>query len=217
MISADIQFVTEFFKALEHKGIKYCILRNADEVEAGDAHDIDMTVEFDRMQEAARILDDIARASGWIMHMKTGDINDDVNIKCINYYTKQNNELILIHFDFFPTFTWNGMVLLNNTQMLQNIDDSSIFHKADPCVEAITKLFIRLLYNGYVKDKYKQFVIDAFRNEPIKIVQLMSEFITTSMAQDIYALVIDQLWTDIEEKRKSIINNIIKVQKNKRD
>ena len=56
-MNVDMMFVEVFLQELEKQKIPYCILRNAEEVEDGHAHDIDMTVDDASLEKVEKILD----------------------------------------------------------------------------------------------------------------------------------------------------------------
>lgn len=211
-MSCEVDFVKAIFKAFEKENIKFCVLRNADEVENGDAHDIDMTADADRLVDVENIMLRVAGECGWKIHIKTGSSKDKTNIKCYHFYFADEGlkEIHIAHFDVFPTFTWNGYVLLENANLINNIDSSSLVHKADPSVEAVTKLFIRLLHNGYIKSKYKEYISDVFSSHEKSVKALMETFLDADTVQFVYQGVMNSEWTKIEEQRDRIVKSLQK-------
>lgn len=207
-MNCDGEFIKEYFTELEKADIKYCILRNAEEVEAGDAHDVDMTVELSSMSQAFDIMDQTAVRLGWKMHMMTGTKKDPVNIKCMNFFKIVDGKPILVHIDFFPTCTWQGMVLLDNQAMIDQIDTTNIYHRANCGIEAVTKLFIRLLHNNYIKEKYIPSIFAAFTNNEEQMLNVMSNFLSNSKAKWICEKVHNQEWSEIEKCRSEIVADI---------
>lgn len=207
-MSIDTSFVTEFYKRLEKNRIDYCILRNADEVKNGDAHDVDMTVSVDRLTDMERILYETASDYGWRIHVKTGDIKDDTNIKCYHFFKAENQKIGIVHFDFFPTFSWNGYILIDNKSLLENAYKSTIYHTASPEVEVVIKLFIRLLYNSYIKSKYKNDIYDIFVAKPDSVYNILRGFLDEKGIEFVQNAVCKELWTDIEKNREYLVKNI---------
>lgn len=204
----SLPFIENFFRRLGEHGIAYCILRNADEVARGDAHDIDMTVENARRREAVADLLAAAEQEGWKPQMFMGSVGDAVNIKCFNFYKQTASGLQLAHFDFFPTYSWNGYELLSNAELLAGADTEGLYRSPAPAVEAVTKLFIRLLFNGYIKTKYVPAVRAAFAAHREAALRCMGHFLSSAEAERVYADVIGDRTAAIEERRKSIIADI---------
>jgi thymidylate kinase len=218
-MTEDIQFIEGFFIELEKRNISFCILRNADEVEQGDAHDVDMTVDDDSLQEAERTLLSVAKSMGWKLHIKTGAAKDRYNIKCYHLFKIVSDEtgadiIRIVHFDIFPTFTWNGYVMLDNDVLIHGIDGSNIYHRADPTVEAVTKLFIRLLHNGYIKTKYKEYIKTVFESNEDHVCIVLQKFMSSSMVDYIIETVKKEKWCELEENRNKIVADLKKHSKN---
>lgn len=208
--SEEIKFVEHLFQLLNQRNISYCILRNADEVEFGDAHDIDMTVELSRMSDFETVIAECAEVLAWQLHFKSGKIEDPYNIKCYHYSYANNDKIHIVHIDLFPTFTWNGYVLLENDILVKNIDCTSIYHKAAPSVEAVTKLFIRLLHKGYIKPKYMEYIKGVFLSEPAAAESVMRCFLSEENGKRISALVQSGAWDQIEKSRNELVKDIKK-------
>lgn len=207
-MSENMKFVKEYFKRLEDEEIPFCILRNADEVENGDAHDIDMCVSDTKLEKSEKYLFDQAQKNGWGVHLITGSSKDRINIKCYHLYKKDNTNLVVLHFDVFPTFVWNGYVMLDNDTLLKSVKKQNIYHRANEQVEAVTKLFIRLIYNGYVKEKYKGFIYSTFVKKPSSCKELMKQFLDNELVEVIYDSVIANNWKLVEKIRNRCIQSI---------
>lgn len=205
-----IGFIKDFFKELESKEIQYCILRNAEEVEMGNAHDIDMCVAETDLLKFEKVLMDFADMRKWHFHFMSGSPNDHQNIKCyhVSCCNDENKDIYICHFDIFPTFSWKGMVLLSNAQLMEDVNSDTLFHKADPAVEAITKLFIRLLHTGKIKDKYKNDIYFILNQNEDKMKELFSSFMEKDMVQFVTDCASRQEWNAIEKSRNKIIESI---------
>ena len=207
----EMKFVNRFFSELEKRQIKYCILRNAEEVKNGDAHDIDMSYDISKTYEFQCTLSVVAAGMGWKLHLKTGDFHDKNNIKCLHYYKEcDNGEIRIVHFDFFPNFEWCGYILLENAQLMKGILTDTIYHKASWAVEAVTKLFIRLLYNGKVKEKYKDFVYVAFIEHTEEVAQVLESFLDRDSCDLVIKYVQEKEWDALEKDREKFITAISK-------
>ena len=169
--------------SIREEKIDYCILRNVEEVINGDAHDIDMVVDSSRLITSENILFTTASDLGWKVHIKTGSCKDAINIKCYHMFKISENKIHIVHFDFFPTFAWNGYVLIDNKTLLANVNKKTIYHTAALEVEAVTKLFVRLLHNGYIKAKYKRDIVAVFCKNPEKVHSILKCFLDDGAIQ----------------------------------
>lgn len=214
-IRPDIQFIEHYFHSLAVHSIDYCIMRNAAEVAAGDAHDVDMCILNTHIEEAERLLDQKAEELGWKLHLKTGSSQDVSNIKCYNYYYSdtEKEKIYIVHIDIFPTYAWKGYELLSNDVLLDGINTDTIYHSIDPTTESVCNLFIRLLYNGKIKDKYKPFIQQTFLHHKQKVCELMQHFLSHKLSDFIYNCTIEQKWENINNARTTIVQNIKKKSK----
>lgn len=206
----DISLLDFFYQALTDHGIAYCILRNADEVEQGCAHDVDMTIDAAFLEKAEQLLHAIAEQKGWKKHLQTGSSADPVNIKCYHYYQADIDlqQIHILHIDIFPTFTWKGRVLLNNKTLLTRITGNGLYRKAAEETEAVCNLFVRLLFNGYIKEKYKKNIKRVFVTKTREVFELMLQFLPQALVADINHWVHQEEWHKIERERKRIIIGI---------
>ena len=214
---SDMELIESFFTLLNDRGIDYGIMRNAQEVAEGDAHDIDMCIRDSRMQEAETLLNKQAERLGWKLHLKTGSSSDLSNIKCYNYHyvDKDTQRIYIVHIDIFPTFAWKGYELLSNDILLEEVQGNSLYHRIAPEAEAVCNLFVRLLYNGKIKDKYKPSILQIFQNSKEKVCELMQQFLSPELAESIYNYTIEQQWDIIDQKRREIVRNVKRKAKRK--
>lgn len=208
----DLHFLKSYFQSLERHDIDFCVIRNVEEVIRGDAHDIDMCVGSSHLSTAEKLLSEQAQKQGWKLHLKTGSANDLSNIKCYNYHfiEEEENQIYIVHIDIFPTYAWKGYELLSNETLLENVNKDTIFHSIAPETESVCNLFVRLLYNGAIKDKYKPKVQGTFRNNKEKVCELMRHFLSEDLVTLAYDCAIDGNWKHLENARPQIIRYIKK-------
>lgn len=203
------QLTESFLSALKNKHIRYCILRNTDEIKRGDAHDIDMCIDASYLQEAQQLLHEVANAHHFKQHMRTGIIKDRHNIKCHHYYHIDNKErkITIVHIDIFPAFTWSGYELLTNEQLLHNVKNSGLYINASDEISAVVNLFTGLLFNGTIKEKYKPHILHAFNNS-VSVQSLLLHFLNEKEANMVLHSVKNADWNHIIQCRSLIIESI---------
>lgn len=208
--SADLAFLTSFLEGLAAQGIAYGILRNAEEVAAGDAHDVDMTVDSTRLPEAEQLLMQTAERMGWQLHFRTGSARDPYDIKCYHFFRAVNGEtdLHLVHIDIFPVFSWNARILIDNAGLLEQGEKEGVFRCAAPAAEAVSKLFIRLLYSDYVKEKYRPAIREIFAAHAEAVRKLLGGFLRGETAEHLMRQVAAEQWAEIEASRRALIADI---------
>ena len=213
----DILFIENFFKGLKQQDISYCIMRNAHEVAAGDAHDVDLCICDKKLHQAEQLLEEQAKLLNWKLHLKTGSANDKSNIKCYNYYhmVEETQEIYVVHIDVFPTYAWKGYEILPNELLLENVNTETLYHSIEAETEAVCNLFVRLLYNGKIKDKYKPNIQNTFLNNKARVCEIMRHFLSQELTEYIYHCAIAQKWDAIDDKRSAIIKSVKKRSKRK--
>lgn len=213
----DVLFIESYFNHLIQHGIDYCIMRNAEEVEQGDAHDVDLVIRDTQLKLAEKILYNLAEQKNWNAHLQTGLSSDNYNIKCYNYYyiSEKENKIFIVHIDIFPVFAWKGYEILPNYILLENINKKSIYHSMEPEVEAVCNLFVRLLYNGKVKDKYKPKISETFNGNKKRVVELMEYFLSLELANHIFEYAVKGEWDIIDNKCNQIRKCVRKKTKRK--
>ena len=213
----DILFIETFFNGLRQLDISYCIMRNAHDVVAGDAHDIDLCICDKKLYQAERLLEEQAKRLNWKLHLKTGSADDKSNIKCYNYYhtIEETQEIYIVHIDVFPTYAWKGYEILSNELLLENVNTETLYHSIAPETEAVCNLFVRLLYNGKIKDKYKPNIKKTFQNNKDRVCEIMRHFLPQDLTKYIYNCAIEQKWDAIDDIRPSIIQCVKKRTKRK--
>lgn len=206
----EIIFTESFFSAMAEKGIRYAILRNADEIRCGEAHDIDMAVEVSRMAEVQQCLFAAAVSHGWVLHYKSGTLCDPYHLKAYHFYHigADETDIRLIHFDCFATFGWGGVVAIGNATLLEGTDESTLYHEAHPAVEAVIDLFARLLPYGYVKEKYRKRVQTFFGQCPERVRTVMQEFLSPEHAELVAEKVTAQDWAGIEALHRDLLRDL---------
>lgn len=214
----QLQLLEAFFSSLNDSQISYAILRNATEVETGDAHDVDMTIDSACLIHAETILHETAQKLGWKKHLQTGQAKDSFSIKCYHYYfiDETSQQIFIVHIDIFPTFTWKGYILIDNQSLLKNSNSKSFYRSVSKPTESVCNLFVRLLFNGYIKDKYKLGIQQVFKETPAEVKTLMSKFLPDTLASQILQFAQQGKWTNIEEIRPEIIRGIKRTATRKR-
>lgn len=204
-------FIKAFFSELCRKNIRYCILHNLEEVASGASHDIDMCIESEKLAEAELTLHHIAKTLDWKMHLQTGSIKDSFNAKSYHYHyiDTANQNITLIHFDFVPVTAWKGREIVSNETLLSGIEHSGLFRASSPEVMAVVDLFPHLLYDGYIKDNYKERIHQAFTSIPHKILPIVCQFLPRELAEKIINLTQEHRWQDILELRPLVARHAL--------
>lgn len=206
ILQSDIGFVKKLFLCFEQEKVSYCVLRNSGEIISGDAHDIDMAIDFECFPLVCKIINDIA-GTEWKIHYISE--KDNGNLVAIHLYKIDHDIPVLIHFDFFQSFGWNGYSLISNGGLLKDRKKKEWLYEADYAVQAVCMLFSRYLYHGYIKEKYRDFIQQAFENQRSEVENLMCDFLPKDIAKCISDDVLDGDWNNIEQEHPVVTRTII--------
>ncbi len=203
----DIIFIKSFFEQLEAQEIRYCILRKYKEIFHGNLHDVDMTVDFKKLPSVLRILKELSAVQGWELFLST--TKDNGNLYACHYYLTDGLEVFIVHLDLFRNFSWNGIPLLKNEDLLRGSIKKEGIRVCSYGVEAVTKLFSRFLYQGHVKEEYKEEITGLFRNSYSETMLLMGLFLNKELAHRIGSFVLTENWEALESLRPLVRENIL--------
>ena len=204
----EIVFLKKFFLLLEQSKIKYCVLRNTDELLRGDAHDIDMVIESRYFSKIPEILKTITE-SDWKIHFDTK--KDNGNLRTIHLYKIVDRVPVLLHFDFFETYGWKGLKLIYNNQLLTGTQRKEWIYEASPSIQAVTMLFSRFLYQGYINEKYRCNIQSIFKDDSTEVSNIMSSFLPKNIVNGIIEDVWNGDWNNIEQEYPVITRGIIEI------
>ena len=204
----DAIFIRRFLNTLKDNKIEYCILRKADEIIAGKAHDIDIVVDFSRFKDISELLHKISNELDWKLFFKT--IKDEGNLIAVHYYNKSDKQISIVHFDMFNNYSWNAIPLIKNRELLQDKIERLGFYSCGHTIEAITKLFSVYLYHSYIKDEYKKDIVYLFGEYRDSICAKMGVFLDQDYVNKIYETVVKEDWEGLKLLRSKIVISIQK-------
>ena len=210
----DIIFIKSFLEQLKSEGIGYCILRKHKEISQGKLHDIDMTVDKHKFPSVLRILKELSVNQGWELFLST--TKDNGNLYACHYYTTDGLEVSIVHLDLFINFSWNGIPLLKNEVLLSNRKEKEGILVCSDGVEAVTKLFSRFLYQGHVKDEYKEEITQLFRNSYTETMMLMTLFMNKELAHRVGSFVLTENWEALDGLRPLVKDSICRKRRRSR-
>ena len=203
----DVLFFKSLCNELEKKNIKYAINRKAEQINSGNFNDIDWTVDYRKIDEFYDILSDLCVKYDWKIFMNI----KKQGFETIHLFNYSNNRVLLLHFDLFNSFMWDGIELINNEELLQNIVKIDGYNSISPVLEAIIKLLTRLLFNGYIKEEYKQDILNVFKNRENEIKIILKKIIGCNLIEELYEDVLHEEWSKIE---KSVNDYKTEIRKN---
>jgi thymidylate kinase len=164
------QWIPAVFGAWKQAGIRFVVLRNYEDLPGVLGNDLDVLVEPSRVREAESLLVKAIHACGGRMHNRA-------SFSPVSLFFHHPGSGRQYHVDLFHNLLWRGCVLLDANNVLTGArlhGDIPVPAVAD---EATLNLLTRLLYGGYVRDKYKNAIISILAEHP----QAVQERITQAL------------------------------------
>lgn len=183
--------VAAIFSTLKAQQKKLVILRNYDELTTSTGNDVDLLIAADDLKDIEEILRTEASERGFVILNRA--TFSPISIFIGNLETCQQ-----LHFDLFVDLKWRGFDILQaETVRNESIDRKQFFVPA-PIHEAALNLLTRLLYHGYVKDKYKLKIVESFAKSPGLAKSTLAEPFGDKAAIELVDFVLAEDWHSIE-------------------
>ena len=141
-------FLSALFDAWNAADIRYLILRNYYELPEYTENDVDVLLDPSQRSQARAIMRCTAEGYGWEIH-NIGEFS------CHAFYLYHLETLEQIHIDLMCGVKWHSFFFASHADMLRARRPLKNFYTPDPVHEAAVNLLTRLLYSGYVKEKYR--------------------------------------------------------------
>lgn len=185
------QFVTAVFRAWQHAGIAFLVLRNYENLPQSISNDIDVLLKPCQLRDAEESLLATARSTGFRLHNRA-----EFATLALYFSTKHSNAQV--HFDLFTDLKWRSFDFLRCGEFLQRRVNRDLFSIPHPADEAATNLLATMIYTGKVKEKYKPSIATGFRNEPAMAKSLLAKTYGPRLAEVVVAAGAKENWPQLE-------------------
>lgn len=193
----SVEFIMDIFRRLEEQKIRYGILRKSEEIERGKAHDLDVVVDFHYKNHVLNILNWVAEEKGW---NKILNVDKDCgNLKSVHYSYLDKGYPQIVHFDLFNNFSWNGLTIIGNQELLDGVYKKGNLFCVSRANEVTIKLMSRLIYHGYVKDEYKNDICEYAKSNTEELTTQLKTFLGEALANRIVSNCKNENWNLIAE------------------
>lgn len=140
--------VTEVFRHWHAASLRFVILRNYENLPQETGNDIDVLVAADQLARAETLLVQAAQAVGYQVHNRA----EFSPVSVFLFHPESGQQ---IQFDLFAKLAWRGFNLIAAASVLRRAVPRGGFFVPHPEDEAVINLLTRLIYHGYVKEKYR--------------------------------------------------------------
>lgn len=172
--------VTEVFRQWRAAQVRFVILRNYENLPQETGNDIDVLVAAEQLAQAETILIQAARAVGYQPHNRARF--SPVSVFLFHPESRQQ-----IQFDLFPKLAWRGFDLISADQVLKRSVARGDFSVPHPVDEAVINLLTRLIYHGYVKEKYRPAISAQIAANAVAVTQQLEQTFGAPMARKLMA------------------------------
>ncbi|MDF7825428.1 hypothetical protein P4B35_15485 [Pontiellaceae bacterium B12227] len=197
-------FLTCLFDAWKEADVRYLILRNYEELPEFTGNDIDVLLDPAQREIAERLLIQSASEQGWVLH-NIGDF------ACRALWLFNCETLEQVHIDLMYGINWHTLVFADHSRMLSQRQPFKNFYIPSPGDEAAVNLLTRLLYGGYVKDKYREGIRCSASGDGKEMATALNPWVCKELAEKMIAFATQGEWDKIEARCRQIRKSVIKV------
>lgn len=185
------ELVTTVFQAWRQAGVAFLVLRNYEHLPHDVGNDIDVLVRPAQLAQAEELMVQAAGDAGYQLHNRA-------EFSPVSFLFHHPDTLQQIQFDLFYNQQWRGFDLLSADAVLDRRINRGLFSIPHPVHEAITDLLTRLIFHGYVKENYKQFILATARAEPARMEAAIAGIFGAGLAAQLMRAIVAGQWNDVE-------------------
>lgn len=174
-------FVTEVFRQWRAEQIRFVVLRNYENLPQETGNDIDVLVAAEEIKRAEIALVYVANQVGYQLHNRA----EFSPVSLFFFHPASQQQL---QFDLFPKLAWRGFELIASAGVLERRVVRSDFFIPDPADETVINLLTRLIYHGYVKEKYRLAIAARLMTGAEVVTERLGEIFGVRRAQEVIKL-----------------------------
>jgi thymidylate kinase len=185
------ELVTAVFVAWREAGVAFLVLRNYEHLPQDVGNDIDVLVRPMQLHLAERVMVRAARETGFHLHNRA-------EFSPVSYFFHHPDTQKQIQIDLFFSQQWRGFDLLPANAVLDRRTNRGLFSIPHPVHEAVADLLTRLMFHGYVKENYKEFIAQTAQAEEGKMEAALAEIFGKTIAGRVMRAIATGRWGDVE-------------------
>jgi len=183
--------LTALFSEFELSGVSYLVLRNYEELPETTTNDVDFLIDPQQLKEAVCCLEKVALATGWTIH-------NLAEFSCWTFYLYHEATFSQVHIDFMCGIKWYSALFADHHIMFNARRRFKCFYIPSQEHEAAINLTTRLLYGGYVREKYRDGIANAATQVPENLFDVLSPWIGSQLAERFIEASKQRDWEQIE-------------------
>jgi thymidylate kinase len=186
-------FISAVFAAWHRAGVSFLVLRNYENLPRSVSNGVDILVNPQQLSLAESVLLKAAPCAGYQPHNRA-------EFSPVSLFFFHRESLQQIQVDLFAKLQWRGFTLFSVEEILARRTARDSFSIPHPAHEAAINLVTRLIYKGYVQDKYRPGIAAAFRAHSGTAERLLADTFGRRLARLLVHLAAAERWADIERK-----------------
>jgi len=181
------------FQAWNQAGIPFVVLRNHERLPETTSNDVDVLVPQDQLSQAELLLLQAAARADYQLHHRA-------QFDPVSLFFHHAQHWHIVQIDLFGRLAWRGIPLLDSSAVLGRRRLRGEFAVPDPLDEAVLNLLLRLLYQGHVREKYREGIRQIAREDAPAFVGRLQEIFGAAAAAQITGWVLAGDWSAIESR-----------------
>ncbi len=194
--------VVAVFRQWRVAGIAFLVLRNYEELPHDTTHDIDILILPEQLALAESLLVSTAHRVGYHLYNRA-------EFSPVSLFFFHDPSLHQIQFDLFTSLNWRGLAFLSPRTVLDRRVARDDFWVPHPIHEIVNNLLTRLIYHGYVKEKYKPTIVAGCRQYPDEIKLELARICGGSAAPAIMRAIAAERWTEVERHAGALRRRLV--------
>lgn len=201
-------FLSRFFIRLNESGIKYCVLKNYDQLPLYTSNDVDMWIQDGFQAQFRDILLSVGQDDGWemIVHIPRLKYKGEGN-----YFFVNEDMSEIVHIDLWSYLNRRGVRYLNDVIFKDNLSlHENGFYTLSPGLEASILLLKDLIFQGKVLEKYREKITSLVHKDPIVFSKSVKATFNGSISSFLIDAVTDARWNELEKSYLRLRRDLFK-------
>jgi len=193
------------FSEFNKQNIKYLVERNYEQLPYIADNDVDLLVSPTDIDKFMTIIQNNARDCKIDLVLVTKAYGGG-RIYLWDSWSRNND---ICRIDYMTAIHYKGLPLLNIHSVIENRQRRSLFYIPDSCAEIAMSLMIPLMYNGQVKEKYKQFIYDTITSNDTGFVLYLRDYLPSNILEEILYSILRKDFEYLNNLRKVLLKACI--------
>jgi len=202
-------FLSELFKRLEIKDIRYCLMRGYQELPQKIMHDIDLQIESRMVDEYINVLKKVAEDIGWLIVRK----RNRFGLRFTSLVYQRNDKFEKIPIDVIISCHWKGIKYSSSNVIISSRKRFKGLWITSAGSEAAVLFFKELLQSGKIKDmgdgSHKRRIAELAKEDPNNFLATIEPYFGKAISKFALTCVKKEEWQKVEKNVWSLRRTLI--------